>query len=157
MQRVYALCYDQGLLMTTWPHGGRPKFPFFYSEEVWSRSEYPLAAILLYQGDLDEGLTIVKAARARYDGVKRNPWNEFECGNHYAGMMGSWALLVALSGFQTTLSTGELSFDPKLCRDRFRCFFSCGKGWGVYRRSEKDGKTEESVEYLYTPEQGARG
>lgn len=157
MQRVYALCDDQGLLMTTWPHGGRPKFPFFYSEEVWSRSEYPLAAILLYQGDLDEGLTIVKAARARYDGVKRNPWNEFECGNHYAGMMGSWALLVALSGFQTTLSTGELSFDPKLCRDRFRCFFSCGKGWGVYRRSEKDGKTEESVEYLYTPEQGARG
>ena len=50
MQRVYALYDDSGLLMTTWPHGGRPRFPFFYSEEVWSRTEYPLASVLAYQG-----------------------------------------------------------------------------------------------------------
>ena len=149
MQRVYALYDDKGLLMTTWPHGGRPKFPFFYSEEVWSRTEYPLAAVLLYEGFLREGLTLVKAVRDRYDGVKRNPWNEFECGNHYAGIMASWALIPALSGFQVTLSKGEMQFDPKLNRENFRCFFSCGDGWGVYTRTEKDGKAEEAVEYLY--------
>ena len=149
MQRVYALYDDKGLLMTTWPHGGRPKFPFFYSEEVWSRTEYPLAAVLLYEGFLREGLTLVKAVRDRYDGVKRNPWNEFECGNHYAGIMASWALIPALSGFQVTLSKGEMQFDPKLNRENFRCFFSCGDGWGVYTRTEKDGKAEETVEYLY--------
>lgn len=151
MQRVYALYDDRGLLMTTWPHGGRPRFPFFYSEEVWSRTEYPLAAVLAYQGEIEKALTLVKAVRDRYDGIKRNPWNEFECGNHYAGIMGSWAMILALSGFQVNLSEKELSFDPKIHRDHFRCFFSCGKGWGIYRREEKDGNVTESVEYLYQP------
>lgn len=152
MQRVYALYDDKGLLMTTWPHGGRPRFPFFYSEEVWSRTEYPLASVLAYEGQLTEALTMVKAVRDRYDGIKRNPWNEFECGYHYSGIMGSWALILALSGFQVNVSRGEMSFDPKINRENFRCFFSCGTGWGVYTRKEENGQAVENVEYLYKPE-----
>lgn len=155
MQRVYALYDDSGLLMTTWPHGGRPRFPFFYSEEVWSRTEYPLASVLAYQGCITEALTMVKAVEDRYDGIKRNPWNEFECGNHYAGIMGSWAMILALSGFQANLSKGEISCDPKINRDHFRCFFSCGKGWGIYTREEKDGQAKEEWKYLYQPEEKA--
>ncbi len=151
MQRVYALYDDKGLLMTTWPHGGRPRFPFFYSEEVWSRTEYPLASVLAYEGRLTEALTMVKAIRDRYDGIKRNPWNEFECGYHYSGIMGSWAMILALSGFQANVSRGTMSFDPKINREDFRCFFSCGTGWGVYTRREKDGQTAENIEYLYRP------
>ena len=149
MQRVYALYDDKGLLMTTWPHGGRPRFPFFYSEEVWSRTEYPLATVLIYQDALQEALAIVKAVRDRYDGIKRNPWNEFECGNHYSGIMGSWALLIALSGFQVNHSKKEMTFVPKVNRENFRCFFSCGDGWGVYTRREENGKVKENKEYLY--------
>ena len=38
----------------------------------------------VYDGLVDEGLEIVRAVRARHDGARRNPWNEVECGNHYA-------------------------------------------------------------------------
>lgn len=98
---------------------------------------------------------MVKAVEDRYDGIKRNPWNEFECGNHYAGIMGSWAMILALSGFQANLSKGEISCDPKINRDHFRCFFSCGKGWGIYTREEKDGQAKEEWKYLYQPEEKA--
>ena len=43
---------------------------------------------------IEEGFAIVKAARDRYDGIprppiQRNPWNEIECGGHYARAMSS--------------------------------------------------------------------
>ena len=73
-----------GLLLCTWPEGGRPALPFPYADEVWTGIEYQVAAHLIYEGWVDEGLQIVEAVRARHDGVRRNPWNEVECGNHYA-------------------------------------------------------------------------
>ena len=39
VQRAYALQQEGGLLMCTWPHGGRPKFPFPYCDEVWTGVE----------------------------------------------------------------------------------------------------------------------
>jgi hypothetical protein len=45
-------------------------------------------------------LEIIMAIRARYDGLKRNPFNEAECGHHYARAMASWAAILALSGFE---------------------------------------------------------
>ncbi len=84
-------------LMCTWPRGGEPRWPFVYSDEVWSGTEYQVATNLVYEGEVAKALDIVAACRARYDGYRRNPWDEVECGHHYARSMASWALLPALS------------------------------------------------------------
>ena len=137
-QRVYALNDEAGLLLCTWPHGGRPSLPFPYADEVWTGIEYQVAAHLIYEGWLDEGLALVEAVRARHDGLRRNPWNEVECGNHYARSMSSWALLLALSGAQVDPANGEMSFSPipeLLSRDKpFQTFWSNGRAWGIYRQ-----------------------
>ena len=112
VQRTYALNGEAGLLLCTWPRGGRPAFPFPYSDEVWTGIEYQVAAHLIYAGLLDEGLAIVRGLRDRHDGERRNPWNEFECGNHYARAMASWSLLLALSGYRYSAPAGRIAFAP---------------------------------------------
>ncbi|MDD3927334.1 MAG: GH116 family glycosyl hydrolase, partial [bacterium] len=79
----YALGREGGLLLCTWPHGGKPSLPFVYSEEVWTGIEYQVASHLIRSGRVEEGLQIVKTARSRYDGRIRNPFNEYECGHWY--------------------------------------------------------------------------
>ncbi|MDQ1256625.1 MAG: non-lysosomal glucosylceramidase, partial [Candidatus Hydrogenedentes bacterium] len=86
-QRVYAINGDAGLLLCSWPNGGRPAVPFPYSDEVWTGIEYQVASHCIVEGLVKEGLTIVKGARGRHDGIRRNPWDEFECGHHYARAM----------------------------------------------------------------------
>ena len=46
-----------------------------------------------------EAERVVAAIRQRYDGNKRNPFDEAECGHHYARAMISWGLINAWSGF----------------------------------------------------------
>jgi uncharacterized protein (DUF608 family) len=98
-QRIYAVNAEAGLLLATWPHGGRPALPFVYSDEVWCGIEYQVASHLIYEGWVEEGLAVVKGVRDRHTGVRRNPWNEFECGNHYSRSMASYALLLALGSW----------------------------------------------------------
>jgi uncharacterized protein (DUF608 family) len=138
-QRVYALNDEAGLLLCSWPHGGRPRLPFPYADEVWTGIEYQVAAHLIHEGWVDEGIEIVEALRARHDGIRRNPWNEVECGNHYARSMASWALLLALSGMRINAENGESTFEPvaELVSEvePFRIFWSDGRSWGVYSQS----------------------
>ena len=131
-QRIYALNDERGLLLCTWPHGGRPRFPFVYSDEVWCGIEYQVASHLIYEGFVDEGLAIVKGVRDRHNGVRRNPWNEFECGSHYARSMASWSLLTALSGYLFDLPHRTLGFAPRWNAQDWRAFWSTGSGWGSY-------------------------
>ncbi len=131
-QRVYALQDEAGLILCTWPKGGRPDVPFPYSDEVWTGIEYQVASHCITEGLLGEGLTIVRAARARHDGIRRNPWDEFECGHHYARAMSSWGLILALSGFQCDLRAGMLGFAPRVHEQDFQCFWSVDGAWGSY-------------------------
>ena len=135
-QRVYALNGEGGLLLCTWPQGDRPRLPFPYADEVWTGIEYQVAAHLIVEGWVDEGLSVISTARDRHDGLRRNPWNEVECGNHYARSMSSWAALLALSGFRLDAANGQPSFAPApqlLSKDQpFRTFWSSGRAWGVY-------------------------
>jgi uncharacterized protein (DUF608 family) len=153
-QRAYILNDEAGLTLCTWPNGGEPRLPFPYSDEVWTGFEYQVAAHLIYEGSLAEGLEIVREARARHDGVRRNPWNEVECGHHYARSMSSWAVLLALSGVHCDIARGELSFAPVAGAanddEVFRSFWSCGRGWGTYtqRRDATSGEWQPSVEVL---------
>jgi uncharacterized protein (DUF608 family) len=149
-QRTYALNDEKGLVLCSWPHGGRPRLPFPYSDEVWTGIEYHVATHLIYEGYVDEALTIVKAVRDRHDGVRRNPWNEVECGHHYMRSLASYGLLIALSGFEYDLPRGKIAFHPAIERDHFQCFFSTGKCWGIYRqRTDADGGVERDIEVLY--------
>lgn len=151
VQRTYALPGEGGLLACTWPHGGRPRFPFVYCDEVWTGIEYQVAAHLIFEGFVEEGLTVVRAARARYDGVRRNPFNEFECGNHYARAMAAWAVLIALSGYSCDMTTGEQRFAPRINQNDFQCFYSNGREWGVYRQAlAPDGALRRETRALYT-------
>jgi len=135
-QRIYAIGDEAGLLLCTWPRGGRPDLPFVYSDEVWSGIEYQAAGHLIYEGFVEQGLAIVEGLRARYNGERRNPWNEMECGSHYARSLASWTLLLALSGFECDLTAGHLGFRPALPERPFHCFWSTGTGWGVYEQGD---------------------
>ena len=127
----YALGHEPGLLLCTWPRGGKPTLPFVYSDEVWTGIEYQVAAHMIAEGMVDEGLTLVHALRSRHDGRVRNPWNEYECGSYYARAMASYGLLAALSGFAYSSPAQTLRLAPQLARRPFTTFFSTASGWGT--------------------------
>lgn len=133
-QRTYALNDEAGLLLCTWPNGGRPRYPFPYADEVWTGIEYQVAAHMVYEGMVEEGLAIVRGVRSRHDGIRRNPWDEFECGHHYARALASWSVLLALSGYEYDARTGLLAFAPRVSEGEFRCLFTTGTGWGSFEQ-----------------------
>jgi len=131
-QRIYALNDEAGLLLCSWPRGGRPAYPFPYADEVWTGIEYQVAGHCIYEGLVEEGLAIVRAARERYDGVRRNPWDEVECGHHYARALAVWSVWLALTGFEWSAVEGRIGFAPRRAGEAFRCFYCAGTGWGTY-------------------------
>lgn len=133
----YAMGREPGLLICSWPKGGKPTLPFVYSDEVWTGNEYQVASHLIAEGLVDEGLTIVKATRSRYEGRTRNPWNEYECGNWYARAMSSYALMGALSGFRYSAVERTLWFAPRLKARPFAIFFSTASGFGTIALHER--------------------
>ncbi len=139
LQRAYAFADEAGLLLCSWPAGGRPELPFVYSDEVWTGIEYQVASHLIYEGRVREGLMLVAAVRERHDGYRRNPWDEVECGHHYARAMASWALLPALSGYSCDVDRRVLRFAPAIYQDSFRALFTCGAGWGTYEQRREAG------------------
>jgi len=144
-QRIYALDDEKGLLLCSWPNGKRPALPFVYSDEVWTGIEYQVAAHLIYEGMVKEGLAIVEGARARYDGRRRNPWNDIECGHHYARAMSSWSLLTAISGFACSTPAKEIRFRPRVSEAQFRCLFSSGTAWGSYAQQAAKDKLDAEI------------
>jgi non-lysosomal glucosylceramidase len=129
--RVYAYEEESGLLNCTWPDGAtQPALPVPYAEEVWTGLEYMLASHLIQRGLIDEGLMIVRAARTRHDGSRRNPWNDIECGSYYIRALSSYALINAYSGLTFDQRSGEIGFKPARTGDG-TYFWSAGRGWGV--------------------------
>ncbi len=135
--------------MCSWPKGGRPALPLVYSDEVWTGIEYQVAAHLSINGLIDEGLSIVKGISERYDGVRRNPWNQIEWGNHYSRAMASYSLLLALSGYGYSSVDRSLSFMPRMNNDHFRCFFAAGSGWGSYHQELRRSALDVRLESVY--------
>ncbi len=114
-----------------------PSLPFVYSNEVWTGIEYQAASHMIMMGLAEEGLEIVRACRARYDGKVRNPYDEYEWGHWYARAMASYALLQALGGARYDAIDGILHLEPAL-RGDYRCFLSTATGYGTVGVS--DGK-----------------
>jgi len=149
MQRIYALNDEKGLVLCSWPRGQRPALPFVYSDEVWTGIEYQVAAHLVYEGLVMEGLAITKAVRDRYDGERRNPWNEVECGSHYARALASWSLLTALSGYSYSAPERRLAFAPRLSPEAFGSFFTTGQGWGTFSQRIGRGAATARLDLLW--------
>ena len=121
------------------PKGDRPNIYCRYVDEVWTGFEYEVAALMIAYGLTDEGLRIVSAARARHDGLKRNPWDEFECGHHYARAMSSYALIHALVGFAFSAVDKTLTFAPRINTDDYTTFFATPNAWGQIVQTVKKG------------------
>ncbi len=124
--RSYALGNEAGLLMASWPNG-RMKVPFPYFPEVMTGFEYSAAVGMLYEGLEEDGLTCIRAIRDRFDGDKRNPFSEAECGHFYARSMASWASLVAMTGFNYSGVDKSMAFTSR----PGKYFWSNGSSWGV--------------------------
>ena len=126
---AFAFGTDGGLLLCSWPHGGKLSLPFVYSDEVWTGIEYQVAAHLMMQGEIEKGLDIVRTCRARYDGRVRNPFNEYECGSWYARALSSYAMLQGLTGVRYDAVDGTLYIDSRIGND-FTSFISTNTGFG---------------------------
>ncbi len=136
MWRVFALNDEGGTVICDYPEGvEKPVIPIPYCEECMTGFEYAFAGLLISEGFTEEGLQAVHAIRNRYDGEKRNPWNEIECGNNYARAMASFAMLPIFSGFTFDLPRKTIGFAPITDGD-FRALWSLGTGWGNFMKTD---------------------
>ena len=126
---AYALGNEGGLLLCTWPKGGKLSLPFVYSDEVWTGIEYQVASHLMLMGKVREGLEVVRVCRDRYDGRIRNPFNEYECGHWYARAMSSYGLLQGLTGVRYDAVDKTLHVNSRI--GDFTCFISTATGFGT--------------------------
>jgi uncharacterized protein (DUF608 family) len=143
----YALGNEGGLLLCTWPKGGKLSLPFVYSDEVWTGIEYQVASHLMLTGNVQAGLDVVRACRDRYDGRIRNPFNEYECGHWYARAMSSYGLLQALTGVRYDAVEKTLFADSRI--GDFSSFISTATGFGNVE--VKNGKLSLKVVYGNIP------
>ncbi|MCF7853662.1 MAG: hypothetical protein K9N51_02600 [Candidatus Pacebacteria bacterium] len=134
---TYALGHEAGLLLCSWPKGGELSLPFVYSNEVWTGIEYQVAGHLIFMGCVEEGLEIVRAARSRYDGKVRNPFDEYECGHWYARALSSYGLLQALGGAWYDAADKTLDLTPTVNGD-YAVMLSTATGYGT--AGIRDGK-----------------
>jgi non-lysosomal glucosylceramidase len=124
--RSYVFDDESALLMAGYPHE-RPEYPFPYYNEVMTGFEYVAAVEMLYEGQAESGLRCIKNIRDRFDGRKRNPFDEIECGHHYARAMDSWAATLALSGFHYSGVGKTMSVTAR----PGHYFWSNGYAWGT--------------------------
>jgi hypothetical protein len=132
VQRTFALNNEAAMVICDYGKAQRPSIPFPYYAEVMTGFEYSTAAHMIYTGMVREGVECIGNIRARYDGEKRNPWDEAECGHHYARAMAAWSGVIALSGFRYHGATEAVTAIPRLQHDRFTCFWSTATGWGTF-------------------------
>lgn len=132
VQRTYALNDEAGLVICDYGKTERPEVPFPYFTEVWTGLEYSTATTMLSHGMVSEGLELIDNIRLRYDGERRSPWDEAECGHHYARAMASWSPIPVLSGFHYHAGEKRLHIQPKFSPNRIKSFWSTSTGWGTF-------------------------
>ena len=147
VQRIYALNDEPALLICDYGKGTRPRIPFPYYAEAWTGIEYLVATQFIYAGMLPQGLQAIEDVRFRFDGERRNPWDEPECGHHYARAMSSWSTLIALTGFHYHGAEKMISLMPRSQSPSFTAFWASGSGWGTFSivRSGQGERTEITI------------
>jgi uncharacterized protein (DUF608 family) len=131
--RVFGMDDESGTVITTWLEGAvKPAVPVPYAQETMHGMEYAFAQLLMAYGRIDEGIAVTAGVRDRYDGGKRNPWNEIECGSNYARSMASWGAMIVLAGFTFDATRGHIGFAPRVHQGgAFRSFWSGANAYGT--------------------------
>ena len=111
--RSFALGDEKGLIMASYPKGELLDKPFPYYTEVMTGFEYSTGAHMLYEGQTENGLKVFENIRSRYDGYKRNPFNEGEFGHRYARAMAAWAGILAYTGFHYSAVDKSMKFNAQ--------------------------------------------
>jgi len=148
VERTFALNDESAMVICDYGKAARPRIPFPYFAEVMTGFEHSTAALMLYSGMVPQGIECILNIRARYDGEKRNPWDESECGHHYARAMASWSSFVAVSGFVYDGRRAAIVAVPRIPHQSFQCFWSTGAGWGSFSYNSIAGGTHFSIEVI---------
>jgi len=153
--RWYAMAGEAGLLMCTFPRkdwdykqaqGGGDSGMAGYFNECMNGFEYQVAGHMLWEGMVQEGLAVTRAVHDRYHASRRNPWNEVECGDHYARSMASYGVYLAACGFENHGPNGHIGFAPRLTPNDFRCAFTAPAGWGTFSQLDAPGGRDARIE-----------
>ncbi|MBU0616922.1 MAG: hypothetical protein KKI02_04325, partial [Planctomycetes bacterium] len=94
----------------------------------------------------EEALAIVRGVHDRYDALRHNPFNEVECGDHYARALASWGVYTALCGYEYHGPKGYLGFAPRLTPEDFRAAFTAAEGWGTFSQQRDQRSQRERIE-----------
>lgn len=152
--RWYAMPGEAGLLMCTFPRndwdynnarGKGPSWATGYFNECMNGFEHQVAGHMIWEGMVQEGLTIERAIHDRYSASKRNPWNEIECGDHYSRSMASFGVFLAACGYAYNGPAGHLAFAPRLSPDNFRAPFTAAEGWGTFEQKREAGTQKATL------------
>ena len=139
--------------MCTWPKGdaarGAARASTIYFNECMNGFEYQVAGHMIWEGMVQEGLAVTRAIHDRYHASRRNPWNEVECGDHYARAMASYGVFLAACGYEYHGPKGHLGFAPRLTPEDFRARLHHGRRLGhvqpeARRREPAGGDRSES-------------
>lgn len=144
-ERWFALPGEAGLFTCTWPKSAYIKEGVRYREEVWTGIEYQVAGNMIWDGMVMEGLAICRGIEDRYKPAKHNPFNEIECGDHYARAFASWGVYTALAGFEYNGPKGHIGFAPRVTPENFRAAFTAAEGWGTFAQTRKGTVQEERI------------
>ena len=149
-QRWFARPGQAGLFTCTWPkskHLGPDSV--LYRDEVWTGIEYQVAGHMVWEGMLLEALAICRGVHERYHARSHNPWNEVECGDHYARALASYGVFLALCGFEYHGPKGHIGFAPRLNADDFAAAFTGAEGWGKFTQKRQENQQINTLEVLW--------
>ena len=147
--RWYAMPGEAGTLMCSWPRGDSMRVTKgfdYYFNECMNGFEHQVAGHMIAEGMLLEGFVIERAIHDRYHASKRNPWNEVECGDHYARSMASYGVFLSACGFDLHGPNGHIGFAPKITPENFKAAFTAAEGWGSYGQKIEAGNLNADIQ-----------
>ncbi|MFP4057933.1 MAG: GH116 family glycosyl hydrolase [Candidatus Brocadiia bacterium] len=144
--RVFARPGEAGLFTCTWPKSPYLAQGVRYKNEVWTGIEYQVAGHMVWEGRVEQALAICRGIHERYHPAKHNPYNEVECGDHYARALASWGVYTALAGYEVHGPGGHLGFAPRISPAKFQAAFTAPEGWGSFAQRRDAGGQRERIE-----------
>ena len=144
-ERWFARPAEPGLFTCTWPKSPFMEAGVRYKSEVWTGIEYQVAGHMAWEGMVDEAVAICDGIQDRYHPSKHNPYNEVECGDHYARAFASWGVYTSLAGYEYHGPKGHIGFAPRITPENFSAAFTAAEGWGTFAQQRQAGKQREQI------------